>query len=56
MMQLLIANPIVFSIKKFDPDNVKKPSLKVAHNRSPIFFYVLARLSKRLRNRNPVPP
>jgi len=55
-MQLLSADAIVFKKKKFDPENMKKLPSKVAHNRPQLFFYVLARLPKRPRNRNPVPP
>ena len=40
----------------FDPKNMKKTPSKVAHNWPPTFFYVLARLPKRPKNRNPVPP
>ena len=54
-MQLFSADTILLS-KKFDPENMKKPPSKVAHNRPPIFFYVLARLPKRPGTRNPVPP
>ena len=35
---------------------MKKPPSKVAHNRPPAFFYVLARLPKWPKNRNPVQP
>jgi hypothetical protein len=47
-MQLFSADAIVFSKKKkkYDPENVKNPPSKVAHNRPPTFFYVLARLPK----------
>ena len=59
-MQLFSADAIVFSKKKkekkFNPENMKKPLSKVAHNRPPTFFSVLARLPKRPKNRNPVPP
>ena len=58
-MQLFSADAIMFSKnlkKKFDPENMKKKTSKVAHNRLSTFFYVLARLPKRPRNRNPVPP
>ena len=58
-MQRFSADAIVF-LKKFkkkiDPENMKKMRSKVAHNRPPTFFYVLARLPKRPRNRNPIPP
>jgi hypothetical protein len=50
----------VFGVKKFffklHPDNMKKMPSKVAHNRPPNFFSILARLTKRPENRNPVPP
>ena len=39
-----------------DPENMKKTPLKVAHNWPRPFFSVLARLPKRPKNRNPVPP
>ena len=58
-MQLFSADAIVFSKKfekKFDPENMKKLPSKVAHNRPPTFFYVLAQLPKRPKNRNPIPP
>ena len=59
-MQLFKADAIVFSEKfkkkVFDPENMKTPPSKVAHNRPPTFFCVLAWLPKRPRNRNPVPP
>ena len=48
-MQLFSADAIVFSNEIqifFDPENMKKTPSKVAHNRPPIFFYVLARLPK----------
>ena len=35
---------------------MKKTPSKVAHNRPRTFFSVLARLPKRPKNRNPVPP
>ena len=59
-MQLFSVESIVFSkkIRKkfFAPENLKKPPSKVAHNQPPTFFfqYVLARLPKRPKNRNPV--
>ena len=40
-MQLFSADAIVFKniyIYFFDPENMKKPPLKVAHNRPPTFF------------------
>ena len=59
-MQLFSADAKVFSkkIKKknFAPENMKKQPSKVAHNQPPTFFYVLVRLPKRPKNRNPVPP
>ena len=56
-MQLFSADASVFKTRFFfDPENMKKPPSKVAYNRPPTFFYVLARLPKRPRNRNPVPP
>ena len=54
-MQLFSADAIVF-LKKIDPENMKKTPSKIAHNQPQTFFYVLARLPKRPRNRNPVPP
>ena len=42
--------------KKIGHENMKKVHLKVAHNRPPTFFYVLARLPKWTRSRNPLPP
>ena len=48
-MQLFSADTSVFKkkIKKiFDPENMKKPPSKVAHNRPQIGFSVLARLIK----------
>ena len=53
-MQLFSAVAIVFSKKKFDPENMKKTPSKVAHNRPPTFF--LCTGPKRPKNRNPVPP
>ena len=50
-MQLFSADAMVFSKKQHE----KLPS-KVAHNRPPTFFSVLAWLPKRPKNRNPVPP
>ena len=41
-MQLFSADASVFKKKfknNFDPENMKKPPSKVAHNRPPIFFY-----------------
>jgi hypothetical protein len=42
-MQLFSADPIVFSQKKIkkkiDPENMKKPPSKVAHNRPPTIFF-----------------
>ena len=59
-MQLFSADDIEFfkiiKKKKIDPENMKKPPSKVAHNRPQLFFYVLARLPKRPRNRNSIPP
>ena len=59
-MQLSSADTIVFFKKKskffFAPENMKKPPSKVAHNRPPLFFSVLARLPKQPKNRNTVPP
>ena len=58
-MQLFSLDAIGFTKKlkkKFDPENMKKMPSKVAHNWPPTFFYVLARLPKQPRNRNPVPP
>ena len=55
-MQLFSADAIVFSKKKIFPENMKKLASTVAHNRPPNFFYALARLPKRPRNRNPVLP
>ena len=58
-MQLLVRT---LQLKKkennnfFAPENMKKPPSKVAHNRPRPFFSVLARLPKRPKNRNPVPP
>ena len=40
----------------FRPENMEKPHSKVAHHWPLTFFNVLARLPKRPRNRNPVPP
>ena len=40
----------------FAPENMKKHTSKVAHNRLRTFFSVLACLPKRPKNRNPVPP
>ena len=40
----------------FAPGNMKKPPSKVAHNLLRPFFSALARLPKRPKNRNPVPP
>ena len=43
--------------EKNDIENMKKLPVIIPHNRTPAFFVcVLARLPKRLRNRNPVPP
>ena len=46
----------IYLLCKLDPENMKKTPSKIAHNRPPTFFYVLARLPKWPRNRNPVPP
>ena len=46
IMQLFSADAI------FDPENMKKPPSKVAHNRPPTFFHLLARMPKWPRNRN----
>jgi hypothetical protein len=54
-MKLFSANASVLKKKKIDPENMKKPPSKVAHNRPPTFFYVQAWLPKRPRNRNHVP-
>ena len=58
-MQFFSADAKVF-VKKFKKkighENMKKVHLKVAHNRPPTFFYLLAWLPKRPGNRNPVPP
>ena len=59
-MQVFSADAIMFSKKiqkNFDPENMKNknPPSKVAYNR-PATFSVLARLPKRLKNKNPVPP
>ena len=37
-MQLFSADAIVFTKKKFDPENMKKPPSKFAHNQPPTFF------------------
>ena len=58
-MQLFSEDAMVFSKKNhfiFAPENIKKLPSKVAHNRPQLFFSVLARLPKRPKNRNPVPP
>ena len=58
-MQLFSADPIVFSKKNpnfFDVENMEKPPSKVAHDQPQLFSYALARLTKRPRNKNPVPP
>ena len=39
-----------------DFENMKEMPSKVAHNRRPTFFHVLARLLRWPRNRNVVPP
>ena len=58
-MQLFSADATIF-LKKFNffvvLENMKKIPSKVAHNRLRLFFSVLARLPKRPKNRNPVPP
>ena len=58
-MQLFSADATMFKKKInifFAPENMKKPPSKVAHNRPRTFFSVLARLPKRPKNRNLVPP
>jgi hypothetical protein len=40
----------------FCPENMKKLPSKVAHNRPQTLFSVLARLPKRPKKRNPLPP
>ena len=58
-MQLISADAIEFSKKVedfFDPEGMKNLPSIVAHNQPPFFMYVLARLPKQPRNRNPLPP
>ena len=54
-MKLLSADATMFlklNKKKFAPENMKKR----LHNRPNFFFLEMARLPKRPKNRNPVPP
>ena len=58
-MQRYNVDTMMFPKKKLknNPENIKKKTaLKFAHYQPPIFFSLLARLPKRPKNRNPVPP